>query len=290
MKRRWKQLRKLLYSHPVLLILLVLLCTAGLVLVFKKGLEDTAFAYVLYPLSAYTVTVLILRLIPCIHSGRHLLHRQPFFHRYLTDSEFKAEVSIHISFGITVLYCLWKSAASLYYHSAWFGSMAAYYFTLGILRFSLLHQIRGTQQDSLQMFRRYRLCGILLLVLTIALSAMSFYTIYEDAAIQYPGFMIYAAAGFAFYNLTTAIINLFQYRKFQNPIYTAGNLFSLASALVSMLFLQASMFAAFGTGGAWQHWMNLGTAACVFFLILIMAVSMIRRGHQAMQSERTKTS
>nr|WP_326185884.1 hypothetical protein [uncultured Oscillibacter sp.] len=278
MSRRRRSLRALLCPPGAVMALLVPLSAAGLAAVFVRGLEDTALAYAVYAVSAYTTMAAVAWLAWLWKKGRALLHKNAFFHRYLTDLAFKAEVSLHISFGVTLFYCVYKAAAGLYYRSAWLGSMAFYYFVLGAVRFQLLRHVRGGRGTREQALQKYRFCGYLLLVLTLALGLMSFYTIYEGRAVEYPGYIIYAAAGYAFYSLTMAVCNLARYRKLQNPVYSAAKALALAAALVSIFFLQASMFAAFGDGGAWQRQMSMATGGCVFLLIALMALFMIRRG------------
>lgn len=282
--RRWRRtLQALLHPPGAAVALLIPLSGTGLAVVFARGLEETALAYTVYAASAYTTAAAAARLVPLWRKGRALAHKNAFFHRYLTDLAFKAEISLHISFGVTLLYCVCKAAAGLYYRSAWLGSMAFYYFVLGIVRFQLLRHVRGGRGTPEQALQKYRFCGYLLLVLTLALGLMSFYTIYEGRAVEYPGHLIYAAAGYAFYSLAMAVCNLVRYRKLQDPVCSAAKALTLAAALVSMFFLQASMFAAFGDGAAWQRQMSMATGGCVFLLIAAMALYMIRRSTRLLQ-------
>lgn len=276
--RRWRRiLRALLYPPGAVVALLIPLSGAGLAGVFARGLEETALAYAVYAVSACTTAAATLRLVSFWRKGHTLLHKNAFFHRYLTDLAFKAEVSLYLSFGVTLFYCVCKAAAGLYCRSAWLGSMAFYYFVLGVVRFQLLCHVRGGRGTPERALQKYRFCGYLLLVLTLVLGLMSFYTIYEDRAAKYPGHLIYAAAGYAFYSLTIAVCNLVRYRRLRDPVFSAAKALALAAALVSMFFLQASMLAAFGDGGAWQRQMSMTTGGCVFLLIAAMALYMIRR-------------
>jgi len=81
-----------------------------------------------------------------------------------------------------------------------------------------------------------------------------------------------------------AVINLIRYRRFNNPIYSASKIYSLATACVSLFFLQNSMLSVFGDGGDWQRYMNIGTGAIVFLLIVGAAVFMIWRATKAIAS------
>ncbi len=280
-KRHRQLLQRVLYPNALILVLLLLGSVIGLTAVFTRSLEETAFAYVVYPLSAYTTVAAVLRSLILLKKGSLLLHKNALFHRYRTEQDFKTRLSLRLSLGVTLVYGSYKSFLGIYYRSPWFGSMAFYYIVLGMVRFSLLRHLRGEQTDPIQGFRNYRFCGYLLLVLTAALGFMSFYTIYEGKAAEYPGHIIYGAAGFTFYNLTMAIVNLVRNRKRNNPIYFASKVLALATALVSLFFLQASMFAVFGDGSPWQKGMTMGTGAVVFLLIAGMALRMIWTGHRS---------
>ncbi len=288
MKQHRQFLKKVIYPHVSLVILLALASAIALTIIFIKGLEESIFAYGIYAVSAYSLTIVVVRLVFLWKAGKDRLLDNAFYHRYSTDLDFKAVVSIHLSLAVTLFYCVTKAAAGIYYRSAWFGSMAFYYTVLGVVRYLLLRHIRREQGNTLQAYKKYRFCGYLLLVLTVALGAMSFHTIYDNKAIEYPGFLIYAAAGFTFYNLTMAVFNLVRYGRLHNPIYSASKILALATASVSLFFLQTSMFSAFGDGGKWQYYMNMGTGAVVFVLIVCFAVFMIWTGTRAIAIHKEK--
>lgn len=276
---RWtryqRSVKQALHPRACVLVSLLLFSAAGLAAVFTRGLEQTAGAYVVYALSAYTTAAAIFQCVILVQRGRALLHQNPFFLRYKADLDFRTTVSLRLSLGITLFYCTYKSFIAVRYRSPWFGSEAAYYLTLTAARLLLLRHVRGSQTGPARALRLCRVCGYLLLLLTMALGAMGFYMIYEGKAARYPGHIIYAVAGIAFYHLITAVVSLARYRKQNAPIYSASKILALAAASVSMFFLQVSMFDAFGDGGAWQRSMNLGTGGFVFLVIISMALFMI---------------
>lgn len=264
-------LRRLLRPGWALAAVLTVVSGICLVLIFVRGWEDTLFAYAVYPLSAYSVGLVACGVPGVFRWCRHRLHENRHYHRYATDLHFKAEVSLYLSLAVTFFFCVFKAAAGIYYRSAWLGSIAAYYMLLALMRYLLLRRIRRGQID-----RTCRGCGILLLVLTAALGAISFYTIYRGNTVQYPGFLIYAAAAFTFYNLTMAIYNLIRYRRMHVAVYTASKILALASSLVSLFFLQTAMFAAFGDGGTWEQTMNLLTGGAVHAAVLGLSFLLLR--------------
>lgn len=283
MKRCRFVLKKLLHPNALALSFLLAVSAAALPAVFIKRLEDTAFAYAAYVLSAYTLTAAALRIPPLTKKVRDCLHRNPWLHRYITEADFKAEVSLYLSLAINLFYSIYKGAAGIWFHSAWFGAMAFYYLVLSTERFLLLRSVRGKEQNPLLSWKKYRFCGYILLLLTVAVVAFVFYTIYEGHVIKYQGYIIYGAAGYTFYQFGFAIANLVKYRRLGNPVYSASKIIALATALVSTFSLQTAMLAAFGGNGTWQKQMNLWTGLGVLAAIVVMALFMIGYGTRAIR-------
>lgn len=271
MERLVEILRRLFRPGWCLVGVLSVISAACLVLIFTRGWEDTLFAYAVYPLSAYCASALAYGTSIVIPQLRDRLHENGHYHRYATDLHFKAEVSLYFSLAVTFFFSVYKAVMGVVFRSAWLGAIAAYYILLAVMRFSLLRRIRAGRVDG-----SCRGCGALLLVLTAALGAINFYSIYRGQAVEYPGFMIYAAAAFTFYQLTMAIWNLLRYRTLRIAVYTASKILALASSLVSLFFLQTAMFRVFGDGGAWQQTMNLATGGAVYLIILVLAVQLLR--------------
>ena len=272
MKKVLSALWRLLRPSRALAAVLTVVSTVCLVLIFVKGWEDTLFAYMVYPLSAYCTGVVACAAGKAFRWGKQRLHENRHYHRYATDLHFKAEVSLYFSLAVTFFFSVFKAAAGIYYRSAWLGSIAAYYILLAVMRYLLLRRIRRGKTGG-----SCRACGVLLLVLTAALGSISFYSIYRGNAVHYPGFLIYAAAAYTFYSLTMAVYNLIRYRRIRIAIYTASKVLALASSLVSLFFLQTAMLALFGDGAAWERLMNLLTGGAVHAIIVYLAILLLKR-------------
>ena len=276
MKRLWRVF--LFPKWPALLLLLAFTATA-LPAVFVYGLEESVPAYVIFSIAAYTATAAAVRAVQLFRRARARLYAHPLVNRYRTDLDFRAEVSLKLSFGVNIAYVLYKAAAGIWLRSAWFGAMAFYYLILSTQRFFLLHNLKsGKEPDAHRVRRIYRFCGFLLLILTTAVLAMGLHVVFGGQAVTYPGYVIYAAAGYTFYSGILAAVNLVRYRRHGNLLHTAGKNIALASALVSVFFLQTAMLASFGGDPAWRTQMNLGTGAAVFLLVTGMSCFMIRGG------------
>ncbi|MBE5780414.1 MAG: hypothetical protein E7328_01125 [Clostridiales bacterium] len=288
MSRFIQGLKKALHPHWIIVLLLSALCSAALIMVFVNGWEKTIPAYSIYTVSFYALIILSIRAFFLFKKLRNRLHQNTFFARYQTDLHFKAEVSIRISLGITVLFCALKSLAAIYYRSIWFGSVAFYYIILVVMRCLLFTHTRKAKISPVSDYQRYRLYGFLLFVLTVALSSVSYYAIAKNQVIEYPGFLIYGAAAFTFYNLSMAIYNLIRYRRLRNPIYSASKILAFSTALVSIFFLQIAMFSEFGDGGPLQNYMNITTGTAVYLTIVVISICMMRTGTNAIRAYKVQ--
>lgn len=126
--------------------------------------------------------------------------------------------------------------------------------------------------------RRYRLCGWILLWMNAALAGMVSFLVKEEGGYDYPGVLIYAMAAYAFYAVITAVISLFQYRKYGSPLLSAAQAVGLVAAMVSMLALETALLSRFGKeDAAFRGLMTSITGGVVCTLVLGMAVFMLIR-------------
>lgn len=126
--------------------------------------------------------------------------------------------------------------------------------------------------------RRYRLCGWILLWMNAALAGMVSFLVKEEGGYDYPGVLIYAMAAYAFYAVITAVISLFQYRKYGSPLLSAARAVGLVAAMVSMLALETALLSRFGKeDAAFRGLMTSITGGVVCTLVLGMAVFMLIR-------------
>lgn len=245
---------------------------------FGWGIKDTIPAYVFYAFSAYTLVTVILRIREYLLAWKKKLQKYYYFNKYVTDMEFKAEVSLYTALAVNVLYSLYEAFSGVFYHSAWFITLAFYYAILSAERFSLFRYIRKGRHNTVQLYKRYRFFGILLIALTVAAAGMNAIAIHDGRTITYPGHMIYVIALCSFCNLASAIINMVKYHKYSNPVYAAGTMVTLSTAIFSMFTLQLAMFSTFGGDRVQQHQMNIWTGTAVFVLLLMLSAYMIIRG------------
>ena len=129
--------------------------------------------------------------------------------------------------------------------------------------------------------RKYRACGIVFLVMNLALSLMIFFMVYWNRTFNHHEITTIAMAAYTFTSMTMAVINVVRYRMWGSPVYSASKAISLASACVSMLTLESTMLTTFsdGTMSLTARRVMLGASGGVISVFIIaMAVYMIVQG------------
>lgn len=280
MEKCRKILHKLLFPGLAVCVLGVPVSAALLFYVFFYGHSDGPVAYVSYALSAYVLVVVCARLPRLVKSGSALVHRNAFFHRFLTDVAFRMHISLNLSFAVNLLYAVMKLSLGVYYRSVWLESLGVYYTLLALMRFLLLRHAKRNAfgKEFVLELRRYRICGGLLLPMNLALCGVVILVVKQNQGFSYPGYLIYVMAMYAFYSSIAAAINVVKYRKYNSPVMSAEKAVGLATALVSMLSLETAMLAQFddgSSGEAFRTLMTASTGAVVCAFVLGMAVYMI---------------
>ena len=139
----WKKTGKKLLFPPIwLMVVLVIASAVALAFVFVKGMEQSILAYIVYALAFYTLSVVCVfcvLVLPKQHGKiRQKIYDSPIGNRYMTDRVFRTNISLSISFVISMLYVginLWS------WHmlgSYWFMVLAVYYVIMAVMRYLLV--------------------------------------------------------------------------------------------------------------------------------------------------------
>lgn len=165
--------------------------------------------------------------------------------------------------------------------------MAAYYIFLAAMRFHLSRHTRKyeTGEKLREEFVRYRNCGIVFLVMNLALSLLIFFMVYWNRTVIHHEITTIAMATYTFTTFILAIINLVKYRKYNSPVYSASKIISLVAACVSMLTLTSTMLTTFGEAdGILFRKTMLGALGSVISLFTItIAIYMIIRANRSLK-------
>ena len=180
-----------------------------------------------------------------------VIKKNPLGERFLADYTFRTILTTLPAFLINVAYTVYNGVIGIMNQSVWFITMAVYYSLLGIMRYRAVSTGRKISRlDDREQIRKKELSviktdGILLLVLNLALSGVVLLTIAQDTAKRYSEIMVISIAAYTFYKITMAVVNMVKVRKRKSPILITIRNIGAADALVSMVTLQAAMFASF---------------------------------------------
>ena len=281
----WKKLLKALLFPPIA-VMILLLPVATVFLIYAMvclGTESVA-AIISYVLAAYTLTVWCCKIPYLIRFFRTFKAENRYVKRWLTDTRLRMNVTLHASLLMNIAYAVFQLCLGIYHGSFWFYSMAGYYLSLTVMRLFLARYLRHhtAGEDKRAELKRYRACGIVFLVMNLALSLMIFFMVYWNRTFHHHEITTIAMAAYTFTSLTFAILNLIKYRKLGSPVYSASKAISLAAACVSMLTLESTMLTTFGdaTMDLLTRRLLLGCSGGAISLFIIgMAVVMILKSN-----------
>lgn len=284
---KMKKLLKKIFFLPPVPTLLISVPAYGLVIYALAG-ENVApvIAYISYFVSAYALIITVTEITSVVRLcrqgiGRHPIVRKalgmPLIGRYLKEDMFRAEAALYQGFFINLLYAGIKMFSGILYRSVWFITLAVYYILLAVMRASLLHYVRKDGKDKISEWRRYRLCGIILLFMNVALTGIVILAVRQNSGFEYPGMLIYVMAMYTFYATITAVRNVVKFRRYGSPVMSAAKVINLTAALVSMLSLETAMLTQFGAADdpKFRQIMTASTGAGISLCVLGMAVFMI---------------
>ena len=275
--KKWKEIGlKLLYPNVFMFILFLLIGYGSIISVFILNLSNHWFSYISYVLSAYALTITVPRSIKLIKWINKKLHSNKYTNRLLADRDLKNNINLFSGTFFNIIYGVFKFITGFIYRSVWFGATGVYYLVLGMMKLSLTnHVIKKT--DIKEQHIQYRNTGILMFLLNSAMVGMIILMVKNGESAEYPGFIIYAQAGYTFYILTTAIINVIKYSKNHTPLIAASKSINLVAAVMSMFILQVAMINQFGIDNdtSFKPIINVLTGSVTSFVTIGIAIFMI---------------
>ncbi len=289
---QWKKIGKALLFPPILLmILLVPIATALLVYAMVCIGTQSAIAIVSYVLSAYTLTVWCFKLPYLIAWAKKFKTENPYAVRWQRDTALRVKTSLYGTLLWNTAYAVMQLCLGIWHKTFWFYALAGYYVCLALMRLFLAqHTRRYRAGEKIKAeLRKYRFCGIVLLVMNLALAVIIFFMVYWNRTFHHHEITTIAMAAYTFTSFTVAIVNLVKYRKYESPVYSATKAISLASACVSVLTLESTMLTTFGTEtmDLFTRRLFLGlTGGAISAFIIIMAVYMIVRANKNLNMEK----
>ena len=287
-----KILKKIFCLPPFWTVVAALFGYSFVIAAFAFDIQNPVFRYASYLASTYAliVTCTGLRYVkPAVGLVKRYVSGHPLTEKvrstrlgekYLTDVRFRAGISLYQGFFINLLYIAMKLVSGVVYRSPWFIALAVYYILLAVMRLLLARRLNA--QDEGMEWRRYRLCGVILLLMNQALAGIVGFMVHQNRGFHYPGLLIYAMAAYAFYAVTIAVINIVKTRRYQSPILSAAKAINLVAALVSILSLTTAMLSQFGGDDdpLFRQAMTAATGGGVCTIVIGMAIYMIWRANK----------
>lgn len=280
MKHKLKKIGlHLLYPHPLLILLFTAISAVLLTVTFMRNRSEHPVAYVTYMFSFYSLTVICMRVPTIIRFFKNFKNNNKYLVRYSDDATLRIKISLYGNFAYNAAYAVFQFTLGLWHSSAWYFAFAAYYLLLAVMRLFLLRDVHSTAPDQAlgAQWRRYRFCGIMLVVMNLALSAIVWMISVRGHEAVHHQITTIAMAASTFTLMTLAIINVVKYSKFRSPLFSAAKTISLATSAVSMLTLENAMLAAFGSqdDAEFKPLITLLTGLAVTAFVLGMGIYMI---------------
>lgn len=281
--------KHLLFPHMAAVIILLPISAAFLIYALLALDEVHPLRIASYVIAFYTLAIWSIRIPTIIRSIVRFKRENKYAKRWLGDAHLRMKVTLSANALWNAAYATLQLALGIYHRSAWFYSLAAYYFSLATMRTFLMHHtLKHAPGERMRSeLIKYRACGWIFLIVNLALSGMMLYRIHEGRMVSHHEITTIAMAAYTFTSLTMAIINLIKYRKYNSPVFSASKAISLASACVSMLSLESTMLMTFGDGSMTEKTQILflalsGGGVCA--LIVAMSIYMIVHSGRIMRS------
>lgn len=284
-RKGWKRL----FPLPLWWELMLFLgCCAGLAWVFARGWELWWPSYILYAVSAYSLTALCINLPGAVKQEKRWMADHPRVAGVLKNEELKFSLGLFREQLVSFVYGIYKIITGVVIGSAWIGADGIYNLSQALIQ--LFQILRRRKPGSMEeQWRSYRLCGGLILLMHLTLTGIVFQTVNWHRVSESGEIMLIATAAFAFYKFITAFVDLARDRKHAHPIDSSVRMLSLSQAIFAIFSLQAGLLRTFGTGAPWEHWMNLAVGCLVCLLTAAMGVYMIRRANREIKTLQEKS-
>ena len=276
---RWSGWKKI-FPFPVWAdVLMFGVFGAGLIWVFANSLEMWWPSYILYVLSAYSLTALCVKLPGAVRMEKDWLKNHSGVDGLLKNKELHFKLELYFEQFINFAYGILKIASGVSAGSAWIGADGIYNFVQALIQ--LFQILRRKNPGTIEkQWKSYRFCGVLILLMHLTLIGIVFQMVNWHRVEESGEIMIIATAAFAFYKFISSFIDLAKDRKHTRPIDSSVRMLELSQAIFAIFSLQAGLLHTFGTGESWEHWLNLIVGCVVCLLTVAMGIYMIRRANR----------
>ena len=283
---------KLLYPHIAIIITIFPISLALMLWAMLTLGTSHVVTIIGYVLAAYSLTVVCFRIPDIIKLIKHIKYDNKYVVRFRTDRHLRIKLSLAGSLLYNTAYAILQFFIGLYHGSIWFFSMFGYYLILAIIRFFLIRhtlKYKPNEKPKSEVIK-YIACGIMMLILNIALVIMIFFLVHKNQTSHHHEITTIALAAYTFTAFTVAIINFIKYKKYNSPVFSAAKSISLTTACVSIITLEATMLTSFGSDmdlEIRQVFLAL-TGGVVSVFVVVIAILMIITGFDKLKDINVK--
>lgn len=283
MKKLHDIIKKIFHPKWYLNILFIFITVLGLFYCIIHNMPGGFLAGLFYAFSYYTLVT------TCVN-GKNLwlnhivpmIEHIPFLHQLATNVKFRTVVFTKIALLINILYGVFQIMLGIKSQTFWFVTLGAYYILLIGARSNLL---KGTSpetfgKDLKAEYRKYVFTGVFLLFMNLIVTGIVTVMFEENRTFEYPGFLIYAMALYAFYTLVLAIYGIVTFRRYNSPVLSATRCVNFACGLIAILSLEIALIHRFSEGNAisFANRMAAGTGFFMAVVMSVLGIGMIYRG------------
>ncbi len=283
---KYSKARSCLLFPPVAVLVLLIPISAAVLVYAMMFLDESDLLRIgAYILSFYTLVILCARVPQMIRFFKELKRTNRYARLWTEDVRLRMKVTLAGCVVWNGGYAVMQLGLGIYNSSAWFYSLAVYYFLLATMRLFLACHIFKYRpgEEMHRELKYYRACGRVFLIMNLTLSCMLLYIVRGDHIVHHGEITAIAIATYTFTSLTMATINVIRYRRFNSPVFSASKAISLASACVSIMTLENIMLTTFSdkemTAQA-QRMLKSLTGGAISLFIVAMAVYMIVKANR----------
>ncbi len=214
------------------------------------------------------------------------------------DYNYRTMVFTFIGVLFDIAYIVFSVVMAVLAQSVWYGSLAVYHFLLSLLRGILLILERKAKKRSaddknayyVTQIKNYRLCGIALLVLEVAMVVPVTLMVLQQQPTRYTTLTAIVFATYTTYRVVLAIVNSVRAKNKYDPHVQSLRNISLANAAVSLLSLQTALLATFSAETESMAGVNAGTGFLVCAFVIAMGIYMIVKATKKLNGIRSLKS
>lgn len=269
--------RIFLYFVTIVCITLALVNVAFACFTYLAGILFYVLAAVTLTASCYYLTIHIRQDIR--ESIKPAIAANPYMNKATTDYRWRTIWLAVPGMVSNIIFAVFNGVIGITSHSAWFGTLSAYYILLSIMRAGIVRQERAIAaiKEKQEHMRReqsvYRRNSVLFLFMAVVLAGAVILLLNAQGGKDYPGLTIYAVATYTFYKIIMSTIQVIKVGKRKSPLLSITRRIGYIDACVSILTLQTAMFVSFAEGEeALIKLMNGATGTVVCLMVLGLGI------------------